>query len=203
MRRLHLSASVLVTEVPELQLYSYDAGQQADSVMCVGETVTVTASLDAYQLENGAYSLSWSLLDDLGAPSDAAEIIQFGDSSVIVHALAAGGQCGVASFGGMWCRPRHGATHRGRTPTPTTTPCCPASNSISYCNPVYMQCLEDTLVLQYNAPWASEVNISALALDVVDVVDVIPPHVGNLMWLSAGENLSFDVEYISNEGCVY
>lgn len=199
-----LSASVLVTEVPELHLYSYDAGQQADSVMCVGETVTVTASLDAYQLENGAYSLAWSLLDEAGAPSEAAEVVQFGDSSVIVHALAAGevhvalqitGACGVAqdtvqlTVEGPY--PNNYNLLSGvefEFPTP---------------NPVYMQCLGDTLVLQYNAPWASEVNISALALDVVDVVDVDPPHVGNLMWLSAGENLSFDVEYISNEGCVY
>ena len=69
--------------------------------------------------------------------------------------------------------------------------------------PVFMQCLEDTLVLQYNAPWAEEVNISALALDVVDVVDIDPPHVGNLMWLSTGENLAFEIQYVSNAGCVY
>ena len=199
-----LSASVLVTEVPELDLSSYDAGLQADSVMCVGETVTVTASLDAYQLENGAYSLSWSLLDDLGAPSDAAEIIQFGDSSVIVHALAAGeinvalqvsGACGVAQDTVQ-------LTVEGPYPNNYTL-LSGVEFDVPTSNPIYMQCLEDTLVLQYNAPWASQVSISALAWDVVDVVDVDPPHVGNLVWLSAGENLSFDVEYISNAGCVY
>ena len=156
--------------------------------MCVGETVTVTASLDAYQLENGAYSLSWSLLDDLGAPSDAAEIIQFGDSSVIVHALAAGeinvalqvsGACGVAQDTVQ-------LTVEGPYPNNYTL-LSGVEFDVPTSNPIYMQCLEDTLVLQYNAPWASQVSISALAWDVVDVVDVDPPHVGNLVWLSAGE----------------
>lgn len=199
-----LDASVLVTEVPELQLSSYDAGWQADSVMCVGEMVTVTASLDAYQLENGAYNLSWSLLDDNLQPSDAAEITVFGDSSVIVQALAAGevhvalqvsGACGVA----------HDTLHltvEGPYPNNYTV-LSGVEFGLGTSNPVYMQCLEEVLVLQYNAPWAAEVNISSLALDVIDVVAIDPPHVGNLMWLSAGENLSFEVEYVSNAGCVY
>ena len=199
-----LSASVLVTEVPELQLSSYDSGQEADSVLCVGETVTVTASLDAYQLSNGAYGLEWTLLDTAGVPSNAADIVQFGDSSVIVQALTAGvvnvalqvsGTCGVA-------HDTLSLTIEGPYPNNYTV-LSGVELDLPTPYPVFMQCLEDTLVLQYNAPWAEEVNISALALDVVDVVDIDPPHVGNLMWLSTGENLAFEIQYVSNAGCVY
>ena len=173
-------------------------------MLCVGESVTVTASLDAYQLTNGAYGLEWTLLDTAGVPSNAADILQFGDSSVIVQALTAGvvnealqvsGTCGVA-------HDTLSLTIEGPYPNNYTV-LSGVELDLPTPYPVFMQCLEDTLVLQYNAPWAEEVNISALALDVVDVVDIDPPHVGNLMWLSTGENLAFEIQYVSNAGCVY
>ena len=199
-----LSASVLVTEVPELILASYDAGMDADSVLCIGEDVSVVASLDSYQLENGAYTLHWELLDSLGNPTNVASFEEFGDSTVVVTALAAGevlvalevmGACGTAN---------DTLTLTVEGPYPNNYDLVDGvefTSNLPY--PIYLQCLEDTLVLEYDAPWAAEVNLSSQTLDVVDWLVTSPPNVGQLSWLSAGENFTFEMEYVSWAGCVY
>jgi len=199
-----LSASVLITEVPELTLSSYDSGLMADSVMCIGEDVSVVASLDAYQLENGAYSLSWELLDVNGDPSSVASFEEFGDSTIVITALQAGevwvalevsGACGTAS---------DTLALFVEGPYPNNYNLLDGVESLLPSNyPIYTQCFGDTLVLEYDAPWAAEVNISSEALNIVDLEITSPPNGGIISWLSAGENLWFDIEYESWAGCVY
>lgn len=199
-----LSASVLVTEVPDLELASYDAGLEADSVLCVGEDVSVVASLDSYQLENGAYNLTWELLDLDGNPTQNASFEPFGDSTIVVTALSAGEVLVSLEVSGACGTTYDTLSLFIEGPYPNNYTLLEGTEYLSNSPfPVYLQCLEDTLVLQYDAPWASEVNISSQALDVVDLEVISEPNVGVISWLSAGENLLFEIEYVSWAGCVY
>jgi hypothetical protein len=86
---LHLFATVIVAELPVLEVQGFNNGV-VDTVVCEGEDVTVVASLNGDGIENGAYDLMWTLLNDNGDMHPSASQTLFGDSSIVVNAPEAG-----------------------------------------------------------------------------------------------------------------
>ncbi len=198
-----LHASVLVGEPPTLSLTSYNLGQ-VDSVLCIGEDVSVVADLDAYLLENGAYELNWGAFTNTGIPSNSVSFEEIGDSTLVVTALHADTVHIVLEINGA-CG----------TSTDTLTLYIEGAFDYNYQviegnegpwtsnDPSFLQCLNDSLVIQYNAPWALEVNLASDVSDLVDVIQSNPSNIGTLHWLAAGDVVQFGIEYVSMEGCIY
>ena len=85
---LNLFAEVVVTDLPSLELVSYDDGM-VDTVLCPGDEVSVVAQVSGYGLQNGAYDLHWSLLNDDGFGHPSASSYFFGDSMLVVQSSPA------------------------------------------------------------------------------------------------------------------
>ena len=83
---VNLFAEVVVTELPTLELVSFDAGVP-DSVLCPGDEVSVVANVSGYGLASGAYDLEWTVLDGEGNPHPSAQSYLFGDSTLVVKAV--------------------------------------------------------------------------------------------------------------------
>ena len=67
--------------------------------------------------------------------------------------------------------------------------------------PSYLQCDGDTLVMGFNAPDASEVNVYSQTLDLWNIVLTDGPNIGELHWLANGLEWEFPLEFVSEAGC--
>ena len=67
--------------------------------------------------------------------------------------------------------------------------------------PSYLQCNGDTLVMGFNAPGASEVNVYSQTLDLWNIVLTDGPNIGELHWLANGLEWEFPLEFVSEAGC--
>lgn len=199
---LHLFATVIVAELPVLEVQGFNNGV-VDTVVCEGEDVTVVASLNGDGIENGAYDLMWTLLNDNGDIHPSASQSLFGDSSIVVNAPEAG-NIWVALEVNSPC----GAIH-DTLQIVVEGPMVPeytlvqgtegvANNGV----PEYLGCLGDSLMLGFNIPWASAVDVYSSTTDLWNISFDDADNVGSLHWLANGEDWEFEIEYTSYEGCI-
>ena len=201
---LNLFAEVVVTELPTLNLTSYDAGQP-DSILCRGDEVAVVAHVNGYGLENGAYTLQWELLETDGTPHPSAQSYLFGDSTLVVQSSASApaddilvavhlmSACGMVHdtltleveddlVPEFWLIQGNEGPFNGQFQE-------------------YLQCTGDTLVIGFDVPGAAEVNVYSQTLDLWNIVFTEGTSQGELHWLSNGLNWDFQMEFVSEQGC--
>ena len=201
---LNLFAEVVVTELPTLELFSYDDGVP-DSVLCPGDQVSVIASVSGFGLENGAYDLQWEVMDNEGNPHPSAQFYQFGDSTLVIQsspvspaidivvAMNLTSACGLIQdtltlqvegnlMPEFWLLEGNYGPENGDFPE-------------------FTQCVGDTLVIGFDVPGVSDVNVYSQTLDLWDIVYSQGNSQGELHWLSSGLNWDFDIEFVSEAGC--
>lgn len=201
---VNLFAEVVVTELPTLELVSFDAGVP-DSVLCPGDEVSVVANVSGYGLASGAYDLEWTVLDGEGNPHPSAQSYLFGDSTLVVQssgeappedivvALTLNTACGLVNdtltlevedslVPEFWLIEGNNGPDNGDFPE-------------------FTQCVGDTLVIGFDVPGAAEVNVYSQTLDLWDIVFTEGTSQGELHWLSNGLNWDFDIEFVSQAGC--
>ena len=201
---LNLFAEVVVTDLPSLELVSYDDGM-VDTVLCPGDEVSVVAQVSGYGLQNGAYDLHWSLLNDNGFGHPSASSYFFGDSMLVVQSSPSPpyDDIYVALEVSTACGPVYD--------TLKLTIEEPLSSEFSLLEgvedpmdsgiPSFLQCNGDTLVMGFNAPGASEVNVYSQTLDLWNIVLTDGPNIGELHWLANGLEWEFPLEFVSEAGC--
>ena len=68
--------------------------------------------------------------------------------------------------------------------------------------PEFLGCLGDSLMLGFNVPWASEVDVYSSTTDLWNISFEEGDIMGSLHWLANGEDWEFEIEYTSYEGCI-
>lgn len=199
---LHLFATVVVAELPVLEVQGFNNGV-VDTVVCEGEDVTVVASLNGDGIENGAYDLMWTLLNDDGDMHPSASQTLFGDSSIVVNAPEAG-NIWVALEVSSPC----GAIH-DTLQIVVEGPMVPEYTLLQGTEgipnngvPEFLGCFGDSLMLGFNVPWASEVDVYSSTTDLWNISFEEADNMGSLHWLANGEDWEFEIEYTSYEGCI-
>lgn len=201
---LDLFASVVVTELPEVTLTSYDNGVP-DQVLCRGDEVSVVAEVSGVGLNSGAYDLNWSVLNATGQPHPSASASQYGDSTLIVqsHPSAPAEDIFVALEVLSACGLIHDTLHlevEGSLPLNYSLVSGtegPVNNGI----PEFVQCQGDTLELAFEVPGAAIMNVYSQTFDLWNLSFDEEEGAGELTWLSNGLNWDFELEYWSAEGC--
>ncbi len=201
---LDLFASVVVTELPEVTLTSYDNGVP-DQVLCRGDEVSVVAEVSGVGLNSGAYDLNWSVLNSEGQSHPSASASQYGDSTLIVqsHPSAPAEDIFVALEVSSACGPIYDTLHlevEGNLPLNywlVSGSEGPVNNGI----PEFVQCQGDSLELGFEIPGAAVMNVYSQTFDLWDLTFDEAEGTGELTWLSNGLNWDFELEYLSAEGC--
>ena len=201
---LDLFASVVVTELPEVTLTSYDNGVP-DNVLCRGDEVSVVAQVAGVGLNSGAYGLNWSVLAANGEPHPSASAYVYGDSTLMVqsHPTAPAEDIYVALEVMSACGLIYDTLHlevEGSLPLDYWL-VSGSVGSVSNGVPEFVQCVGDTLELGFNVPGASIMNVYSQTFDLWNLEFDESEGSGELTWLSNGLNWDFQLEYLSAEGC--
>lgn len=201
---LDLFASVVVTELPEVTLSSYDNGV-LDNVLCRGDEVSVVAQVEGVGLNSGAYSLNWNVLSANGQPHPHASSYVYGDSTLMVqsHPTAPAEDIFVALEVMSACGPIYDTLQlevEGSLPLDYSL-ISGSAGSVSNGVPEFVQCVGDTLELEFNVPGASWMNVYSQTFDLWNLDFDASSGSGALTWLSNGLNWDFQLEYLSAEGC--
>ncbi|MGB1055632.1 MAG: gliding motility-associated C-terminal domain-containing protein [Flavobacteriales bacterium] len=202
---LNLYAQIVVTNLPSVELVSFDMGAALDSVMCAGDELSVVAEVSGLGLNSGAYNLEWNVLDDENNPHPSATSSMFGDSTLVVASsftepamdlvvtLEVGTACGNVTDT-LWIE-----VEEPIVPSFLLQEGSPGNMSSEV--PEFLQCMGDTLAIEFQVEGALQANALSNAPDLYDVAFDESTGQGTMLWLANGDSVDLAIEFVSSAGC--